>query len=90
MNQESLASELLRELKASVKRWFIAFIIMCVLEVCTIVGFLYYLSLPVEEYSIEQDAITDNGSTSNQVVGGDINGKGISESDIQTQENDNR
>ena len=90
MNQESLASELLRELKASAKRWFIAFIIICILEVCTIVGFLYYLSLPVEEYAIEQDAITDNGSTSNQVVGGDINGKGIPESDIQTQENDNR
>jgi len=63
---ETLATELLHELKASAKRWFIAFCIMVVLEIATIAGFLWYISLPVEEYTIEQTAdqntIEDNGS----------------------------
>lgn len=40
----NLASEILAELKASARRWFIAFCIMVVLEVCTIAGFLYYFN----------------------------------------------
>ena len=47
----TLATELLHELKASAKRWFIAFCIMIVLEVATIAGFLWYISLPVETYN---------------------------------------
>lgn len=58
----SLATELLHEVKTSAKRWFIAFCIMVVLEICTIIGFVWYISLPVETYdnNIEQDA-TDRG-----------------------------
>ena len=68
----NLATELLREIKASARRWFIAFLVMCGLEICTVAGFLYYISLPVEEYyTIEQDS--DNYST-NSVIGGDYNG----------------
>lgn len=40
----NLASEILAELKASAKRWFIAFCIMVILEICTIAGFLYYFN----------------------------------------------
>lgn len=53
MDNETLATELLHEIKASSKRWFIAFCVMCVLEISTIVGFLWYISLPVEEYTEE-------------------------------------
>ncbi len=53
MDNETLATELLHEIKASSKRWFIAFCVMCVLEIATIVGFLWYISLPVEEYTEE-------------------------------------
>lgn len=49
MEENTLATELLMQLKASAKRWFIAFVIMVMLEVCTIVGFMWYLSLPVEQ-----------------------------------------
>lgn len=42
----NLASEILAELKASAKRWFIAFCIMVVLEVLTIAGFIWYISQP--------------------------------------------
>ena len=69
----SLATELLHEVKASAKRWFIAFITMIVVEVLTIAGFLWYISLPTEEVSYyEQEAEqteTDN-STVTQTIGG--------------------
>lgn len=68
----TLATEILQELKASSRRWFIAFLIMLGIEVATIAGFLWYLSLPTEEYSVEQD--TDNGGD-NYAVGGDYNGE---------------
>ena len=70
----SLATELLHEVKASAKRWFIAFIIMVVVEVLTIAGFLWYISLPTEEVSYyeqtgEQSDVQD--STMTQTIGGE-------------------
>lgn len=71
MDEKSLASELLHELKMSCKRWFIAFIIMVGVEIATIVGFLWYISLPVEyeDVQYEQQAENDNNSRSLQVIG---------------------
>lgn len=77
----TLATELLHEIKASVKRWFIAFLVMCILEVLTIAGFLYYISLPIEEYHIEQEA--DNGSFNNVSNQGEVTNGGEAESNIQ-------
>lgn len=69
----SFATELLREVKSSARRWFIAFCIMVMLEVGTIVGFLWYISLPVEETTtdIEQDADDVDGDNFKQIVGDD-------------------
>ena len=53
MDNLDLATELLKELKASAKRWFIAFCIMIGLELATIVGFMWYITLPVDDASIE-------------------------------------
>lgn len=61
----TLASEILAELKASAKRWFIAFCIMLILEAVTIAGFLWYISLPVEEALVTQETSGD----ANKVVG---------------------
>lgn len=69
----SLATELIRELKSTSKRWFIAFIVVLSLWFATIGGFIIYLSLPVEETvteTVTQDA-NDNGN--NNYVGGDNN-----------------
>ena len=69
----TLATELLREVKSSARRWFVAFCVMVILEVATICGFIWYISQPVEETStndIEQEA--DDGSN-NQIIGGDYN-----------------
>lgn len=84
MENETLATELLKELKANGRRWFRAFIIMVALEVATIVGFLWYISLPIEEYTIEQES--DNASR-NFVIGGDNYG-GKTESELQTESNE--
>lgn len=55
----TLATELLHELKASAKRWFIAFCIMIVLEIATIAGFIWYISLPIEEYNYTEQTMDE-------------------------------
>ena len=75
--EDKFATELLHEVKASAKRWFIAFIVVLCLWFATIGVFVWYISLPVEvSESVEQQS--DNNSN-NYVVGGDYNG--LSESD---------
>lgn len=70
MNEDTtLAMEILKELKASAKRWFIAFVIMLCIEIATIGGFLWYLSLPVEEL-----VTVENDSGNANYVGNDMNG----------------
>lgn len=78
MEEKTLATELLHELKMSAKRWFIAFIVMVVLEILTIGGFLWYVTLPVEEYTYEQEA-NDRGFN---VINGEVQYGSTSESDI--------
>lgn len=68
--QKSLATELLHEIKASARRWFIAFIIMLVLWFATIGTFIWYISLPVDNYSVEVE--TDDGNAN--YIGNDMNG----------------
>jgi len=70
MNEDTtLAMEILKELKTSAKRWFIAFVIMLCIEIATIGGFLWYLSLPVDEY-----VTVENDSRNANYVGNDMNG----------------
>ena len=76
---KTLATELLHEVKASAKRWFIIAIVELGVLLAVIAGFLWYITLPVDEYTIEQDA-TDRSF--NMINGGDWNG-GSSESDLQ-------
>ena len=71
MDNPTLATELLSELKVQNRKWFIAFLIVLVLWFATIGGFLWYISLPVEDVSITQKADGD----ANHLVGiGNING----------------
>lgn len=71
----TLATEILQELKASARRWFIAFLVTVVVEICTVAGFLWYISLPVDEVTVENDSgnalyVGDH----NDVEGGVYNG----------------
>lgn len=76
-DRESLASELLHEVKATSKRWFILFIICLIMLFATNLAWLYAWNLPAEETATEttitQDS--DNASSNNFIgVGGVING----------------
>ena len=70
MAENSLATELLHEVKSSAKRWFIAFCIMVGLEIATIIGFMWYISLPTDDYSVSQES--DNNSVN--ILEGTYNG----------------
>ena len=68
MEEQTLASEMLSELKASNRRWFIAFIVVLALWFATIGAFIVYLSLPVEEMTVEQEV---DGDTNHLIGIGD-------------------
>ena len=86
--QQTLATELLHEVKMSARRWFIAFLVMIIVEIITIVGFLWYITLPanevITEYSQEMEDVKN--STATQMIGGNYNGKNETdgEEDLQT------
>ena len=66
----TLATEILQELKASARRWFFAFIFMFCLELATIGGFLWYISLPIEDQQVTVDSKDGNAN----YIGDDLNG----------------
>lgn len=78
MENETLATEMLRELKANNRKWFVAFLVALTLWFATIGGFLWYISLPMEDISISQKA----DGNSNLVGIGDMYG-GKSDSKVQ-------
>lgn len=89
MENETLATEMLRELKATSKRWFIAFITVLILWFATIGIFIWYISLPVEEYETYEIEQQSDRNGANNVIGGDyygIEAEG-NEEGIQTQGN---
>lgn len=71
MDEMNIASEILHDYKLNNKRMFVIVLVLILLELCTIGGFLWYITLPTEEYAIEQSS--DNDSN-NIVVGGDYDG----------------
>ena len=86
METQTLATELLHELKASAKRWFIIAVIELFVILAMAGGFVWYLSLPIEEevVTVESD---DNGNANyigNDVTGAIYNGKSNSEKDTQS------
>lgn len=66
--ENRFASELLHELKLQNKRLCITLYVIIALWFSTICGFLIYLSLPVNEISIENDEGNAN------YIGGDLDG----------------
>ena len=83
MENETLATEMLRELKSNGRRWFIAFLVVLVLWFATIGAFLWYISLPVDVQEVEQYTEGD----ANAIVGiGDLNGN-LPENNSQKESN---
>jgi len=72
MEEKTLATELLHEIKAQSKRWFISFIIVLMLWFATIGLFIWYIYQPIEETETitTQDADTEGDNSSiNQNIG---------------------
>lgn len=72
MENSSLALEMLKEVKAQSKRWFISFIIVLMLWFATIGVFIWYINQPIEEVeaTTTQDADTEgDNSPINQHIG---------------------
>lgn len=80
----TLATEIFQELKASARRWFIAFIAMCCLEVGTISGFVWYISLPVDTEQVTVDNEDGNANYIGDDLNGDLN-NGESNSEANTE-----
>lgn len=68
-NNDNFATELLHEVKTQAKRWFIAFLVMVGVEIATIAGFMWYLSLPTENVTL------DGGEGYANYVGGGMSGE---------------
>lgn len=74
--ENSLASELLHEIKATSRRWFVLFLIALLLLFGTNMAWLYAWNLPSEETTTE--ITSDNGSNANYIDGvGDITNGGV-------------
>lgn len=76
----NLATEILKELKTTNKRMFIALCISFAINIAVVGGFLWYISLPTEEYTVDQDT---NEGGSNYNIRGDYHGE--AEDNIQAQ-----
>ena len=71
MDGDNLATELLREVKATSKRWFILFIITLIMLCGTNMAWLYAWNLPSGETTTT--ITSDDGSNANYIEGeGDI------------------
>ena len=68
MEKDTLALEILHELKATIKRLWITIVILIVLLFGTNLAWLYYWNLPDEEYTISQES-SDEGR--NNYIGND-------------------
>lgn len=78
-----LATELLKEVQISAKRWFIIAIVELLIILSMAGGFIWYLSLPIDEVVVEND---DGNATyvGNDLTGAIYNGKDNSEEAAST------
>lgn len=78
-----LATELLKEVQLSAKRWFIIAIVELLIILSMAGGFVWYLSLPVDEVVVEND---EGNATyvGNDLAGAIYNGKDNSEEAAST------
>ena len=78
-----LATELLKEIQTSAKRWFIIAIVELLIILSMAGGFAWYLSLPIDEVVVEND---DGNATyvGNDLTGAIYNGKDNSEEAAST------
>jgi len=70
--EDKLTLELLKEVKANARKWFIIAITLLVILFASNMAWLYYWNLPDEEVTVSQDT-KDNGENNYIGNNGDIN-----------------
>ena len=71
MENEKLATELLHEIKASAKRWFIIALVELFIILGIVGGFIWYITLPVDESTV---TTVENDDGNANYVGGNVTG----------------
>ena len=84
---QTLATELLHELKASAKRWFIIAVIELLIILGIAGGFIWYLSLPVEDEVVSVESEDCNANyVGNDMTGAIYNGTSNGKKNTQGEE----
>ena len=84
MENQTLATELLKELSLTARRWFIIAIIELIIILSMAGGFIWYLSLPVEEETVSVESEDGNANyVGNDVRGAIYNGESNGKKDKQ-------
>ena len=68
MNEDTLATELIRELKAHSRRWFIIALVELGIIIATLLAIFWYFSLPVDEIDVQSESGNAN------YIGNDVQG----------------
>lgn len=68
MDNQTLATELIHELKAQSKRWFVIALVELGVLIVVVVIFFWYFSLPVDEVDVQ----SENGNAN--YIGRDLEG----------------
>ena len=84
MENQPLATELIKELRASNRRWFIVALAELGIIIAIVIGFLWYISLPIEEISVEAEGGNAN-YIGNDLEGDLYNGESYTETQSDTQ-----
>lgn len=87
LTPQPLATELIRELKAQSKRWFIIAVTELGIIVAIVLAFLWYLTLPIDQVSVDS---ADGNATyiGRDLKGGLYNGENSSQTKSSENEKD--
>lgn len=85
MDNQPLATELIREVRAQSKRWFIIAMVELGIIIAIIAGFLWYLSLPIDEISVDAEGGNAN-YIGHDLEGGLYNGESYEETQTSSEQ----
>ena len=86
MEENKFASELLGEIKRQSRRWFIAFILMVVLEIVTVAWFTLPTEETTKQVTVDGDEYGNANYFDNNEIGGDLNNGESSRKDSNEKE----
>lgn len=89
MENESLATELIRELRAQSKRWFITALVELGIIIAIVFAFIWYLTLPIDEITIDSGEGGNANYIGRDVEGGLYNGENHTKEESSSEQRGN-